>query len=108
MNNLIPGVPEELPKYISSPRSARAWMYDQLCQEGYRIVIDPVAEDLPEELADFSIDLAAFRGTDLYIVLIRRRNDISDNNLALIELLEKKKNWHYCMIVLPVKMQKAA
>jgi hypothetical protein len=103
MEKLLSNLPEELPEHINSPRSARAWVYNQLCREGYRILLEPNPEDLPKELSDFSMDLLAFKKEESIAVIIRRVNDISDNSIALMDAVRVLPGWTSLFIAIPVK-----
>jgi hypothetical protein len=98
-----PNLPEELPEYINSPRSARAWIDDRLYREGYRILIEPNPEDLPESLSDYSMDMVAIKDSLSVAVVVRRVNGISDNNLALMDAVRDLPGWSSLMIAIPIK-----
>jgi hypothetical protein len=101
---MIEGLPEELPKHVRSVWAARDWLRDQYRQQGFTVLSEPTPEDVPEELAEFHLDMLATRGKEHVAILIRRRTDISDNNLALARALENRPNWTLDMVVLPVSV----
>ena len=99
---MIPGVPQEMPEWVRSPRDARHWLACEYRRAGYSVTEDPDPADLPPALADYHIDLLARSETENVAAVVRRRNDISDNNIALAELLETLPGWRFDMVVLPV------
>lgn len=101
---MIPGVPEEIPRWVRSTRDARHWLACAFRAQGYNVREDPGPNDLPEALWDFHMDLLAVQGEVHVAAVVRRRNDISDNNIALAALLKTLPNWRFDMIVLPVSL----
>jgi hypothetical protein len=99
---MIEGLPEELPGHVRSVWAARDWLRDQYRQQGYQVLSEPSPEDVPAELAEFHMDMLALRGEERVAILIRRRTDISENNLALAHALENRPGWMLDMVVLPV------
>jgi hypothetical protein len=54
------------------------------------------------------MDLLAVRGEAHVAAVVRRRNDISDNTVALAALLKTLPGWRFDMIVLPVSVMASA
>lgn len=98
---MIEGLPEELPDHVRSVWAARDWLRDQYRQQGYQVLSEPSPEDVPAELVEFHMDMLAIRGDERVAILIRRRTDISENNLALAEALNGRPGWMLDMVVLP-------
>ena len=101
---MIEGLPEELPSHVRTVWAARDWLRDQYRQQGYHVLSEPTPEDVPAELADFHLDMLAVRGGEHVAILIRRRTDISDNNIALARALENRPGWLLDLVVLPVSV----
>ncbi|WP_395088482.1 hypothetical protein [Armatimonas sp.] len=101
---MIPGVPEEIPGWIRSTRDARHWLACAFRAQGYTVVEDPGPDDLPDALWDYHMDLLAQKGEQRVAAVVRRRNDISDNNIALAALLKTLPGWRFDMIVLPISV----
>ena len=105
---MIPGVPEEIPGWVRSTRDARHWLACTFRADGYTVIEDPGPDDLPETLWDYHMDLLAVRGEAHVAAVVRRRNDISDNTVALAALLKTLPGWRFDMIVLPVSVMASA
>jgi hypothetical protein len=101
---MIAGVPEEIPGWVRSERDARHWLACEYLRQGFSVSEDPDPEELPEVLWDYHIDLLALKGEKRIAAVVRRRNDISDNNIALAELLKTLTGWRFDMIVLPISV----
>lgn len=105
---MIPGVPEEIPGWVRSTRDARHWLACVFRADGYTVIEDPGPDDLPETLWDYHMDLLAIRGDQKVAAVVRRRNDISDNTIALAALLKTLPSWRFDMIVLPISVLASA
>jgi hypothetical protein len=101
---MIEGLPEELPSHVQTVWAARDWLRDQYRQQGFTVLAEPTPEDVPEDLAGFHLDMLAIRGEEHVAILIRRRTDISDNNIALAQALTNRPGWLLDLIVLPVSV----
>ena len=101
---MIEGLPEELPVHVRSVWAARDWIRDQYRQQGFQVLSEPTSDDVPTEFAEFHLDMLAIRGKEHVAILIRRRTDISENNMALARALENRPNWLLDMVVLPVSV----
>ncbi len=95
------GIPEELPDAVQTPAEAKHWVAEDYKTKGYTVVTEPGAGDLPEELCAYHMDFLARRGDEFVAVVVRRRNDLSENTKALAEALEKRDNWILDLVVLP-------
>ena len=101
---MIDGLPEELPSHVRTVWAARDWLRDQYRQQGFTVLVEPAPEDVPADLAEFHMDMLALRGQEHVAILIRRRTDISDNNIALAHALENRPGWLLDLVVLPVSV----
>jgi hypothetical protein len=101
---MIEGLPEVLPAHVQTVWAARDWLRDQYRQQGFTVLSEPTPADVPPDLAEFHLDMLAIRGTEHVAILIRRRTDISDNNIALAKALENRMGWLLDMVVLPVSV----
>ncbi|WP_309714392.1 hypothetical protein [Armatimonas sp.] len=101
---MIEGLPEELPRHVRTVWAARDWLRDQYRQQGFTVLAEPTPEDVPADLAEFHVDMLATRGQEHVAILIRRRTDISDNNIALAHALENRPGWLLDLVVLPVSV----
>ncbi|WP_395146483.1 hypothetical protein [Armatimonas sp.] len=101
---MIEGLPEELPSHVRTVWAARDWLRDQYRQQGFTVLPEPAPEDVPADLAEFHMDMLARRGEEYVAILIRRRTDISDNNIALAHALENRPGWLLDLVVLPVSV----
>jgi hypothetical protein len=99
---MIAGIPEPLPDWVRSMRDARHWLVYEYRAKGFAVIEDPTPDDLPESLWEYHIDLLSHRGDENIVTIIRRRNDISDNNLALTRLVKTLSGWRCDILVLPV------
>jgi REase_AHJR-like len=99
---MIEGLPEELPSHVRTVWAARDWLRDQYRQQGFTVLPEPTPDDVPADLAEFHLDMLARRGEEHVAILIRRRTDISDNNIALAQALENRPGWLLDLVVLPV------
>lgn len=95
------GIPEELPETVRTPAEAQRWVAEDYRSKGYTVLPEPAVEELPEELCAFHMDFLARRGEEHVAVVVRRRNDISENTKALAEALEQRPNWILDLVVLP-------
>ena len=95
------GIPEELPDAVRTPAEAKRWVAEDYKVKGYTVIAEPGAGDLPEELCAYHMDFLARRGEEFVAVVVRRRNDLSENTKALAEALEKRDNWILDLVVLP-------
>jgi hypothetical protein len=95
------GIPEELPDAVRTPLEAKQWVAEDYRTKGYVVIAEPSLEDLPEELCAFHMDFLARRDKEWVAIVVRRRNDISENTKALAEALEKRSDWILDLVVLP-------
>lgn len=98
---MIPGVPEGLPDWVRSVRDARRWLACEYRRQGYAVVEDPTPDDLPAEVWEYHLDLYAHRPGHGIAAVIRRRDDLSENTMALARLLKGRPDWRFDIIVLP-------
>ena len=98
------GLPEELPSWVHSVRDARAWVISEYRKRGFSVIEDPTPQEIPAELAEFHVDIFAQSKDQRIVTVIRRRNDISDNNIALAKMLKGRKEWRLDLVVLPVSL----
>jgi hypothetical protein len=101
---MIEGLPEALPEHVQTVWAARDWLRDQYRQQGFTVLSEPTPADVPPDLAEFHMDMLAIRGAEHVAILIRRRTDISDNNIALAKALENRLGWLLDMVVLPISV----
>jgi REase_AHJR-like len=96
------GVPEEVPSWVQSVWDARHWLATEYRKQGFDIIEYPTASDVPEELTSYHMDMVARSATLSIAVVIRRRNDLSENISALAGALENRTDWQMSLVVLPV------
>jgi len=101
---MIEGLPEELPSHVRTVWAARDWLRDQYRQQGFTVLSEPTSDDVPADLAEYHLDMLAVRGQEHVAILIRRRTDISDNNIALARALENRVGWLLDLVVLPTSV----
>jgi hypothetical protein len=106
-NNGLPsmiGLPQELPSWVHSVRDARNWIVCEYRKQGFTVIEEPTPQEMPPELSEFHLDVFAFRDEQHIATVIRRRNDISDNNIALAKNLKGRDNWRLDLVVLPISL----
>lgn len=96
------GIPEELPDHVRTPAQARHWIATTYQANGFHVIPNPTEEDLPRELWNFHLDFLAERHHEHVAIVVRRRNDLSENTKALAEALEHTKDWVLELVILPV------
>jgi hypothetical protein len=95
------GVPEELPATIKTPAQAREWVKEDYIRRGYEVASEPGEANLPEELQGFHMDFLAEKDQEFVAVVVRRRDDLSENTKALAAALENRPDWILDLVVLP-------
>jgi hypothetical protein len=100
----ILGLPEELPETVRTPAEARNWITNDYKERGYVVIPNPSESDLPHELWDFHMDFLAERDDEHVAIVVRRRNDLSENIKALADALETRTNWVLDLVVLPASV----
>jgi hypothetical protein len=100
----ILGIPEELPETVRTPVEARCWVANDYKVRGYTVIPDPTENDLPYDLCDFHMDFLAKRDSEHVAIVVRRRNDLSENIKALASALETRPNWILDLVVLPASV----
>jgi hypothetical protein len=99
--NKILGLPEDIPETVRTPAEARNWIANDYKERGYIVIPNPSENDLPSELWDFHMDFLAELDDEHTVIVVRRRNDLSENIKALADALDKHSNWILDLIVLP-------